>query len=85
MVIIYILCPAALQSILIGILSSLFSSDIPFGAIFQNLLGMGSGLEITLDTINFWLGFTAALFLTPQLHQQLPPSSVYILVLRDDL
>ena len=65
--------------ILIGILSSLFSSDIPFGAIIQRLLGLGSGSEITLDTINLWLGFLAfgaLVFLAVYLltREQLPPS-----------
>ena len=65
--------------ILIGILSSLFSSDIPFGEIFQRLLGVGSGIEITLDTVNLWLGFIAfglliflAVFLLTR--EQIPPS-----------
>ena len=65
--------------ILIGILSSLFTSDIPFGAIFQRLVGAGSDLEFTLDTVNLWLGFLAfgvliflAVFLLTR--EQLPPS-----------
>lgn len=75
--------------ILIGILSTLFSSDLPFGEIFQRLLGMGSGIEITLDTINLWLGFLALgvlIFLGVYLltREQIPPSFREILDKKSD-
>jgi hypothetical protein len=42
--------------VLIGVISSLINSDIPFREIFQSMGGSGTGLEAILDTVNLWLG-----------------------------
>jgi len=41
----------------IGVISSIFSSDFPIGALFQNM--KNTNLEALLDNISFGLGFVA--------------------------
>ena len=40
-----------------GVISSIFSSDFPFGAMIQNL--KFTNLEVLLDNLSFGLGFVA--------------------------
>ena len=47
--------------VIFGVISSLFTSDIPFREIFDGL--ELNNIEVLLDTLNLWLGFLALGFL----------------------